>query len=150
LNYSKEEIRKIFEDEVKKMDFDLVDMQLNVTGKAGMIRLFVDRDGGININECSEVSRSISELIFRKDLFPRNYRLEVSSPGLDRPLTTKKDFQRNVGKDIILEYKVESDFKKIEGKIASADDELFIINDKNESFSVPFSNINNGKIKLPW
>ena len=150
MNYSKEEIRKIFEDEVQKMGFDLVDIQLNVTGKAGMIRLFVDRDGGININECSEVSRSISELIFRKDLFPRNYRLEVSSPGLDRPLTTKKDFQRNVGKDIILKYKVESDFKKIEGKIASADDELFIINDKNESFSVPFSNIDKGKIKLPW
>lgn len=150
MNYSKEEIRKIFEDEVQKMGFDLIDIQLNVTGKAGMIRLFVDRDGGININECSEVSRSISELIFRKDLFPGNYRLEVSSPGLDRSLTTKKDFQRNVGKDIILEYKVESDFKKIEGKIASADAELFIINNKNESFSVPFSNINKGKIKLPW
>jgi len=150
LNYSEEEIRRTFEDEVKKMGFELVDIELNITGEAGMIKLFCDRDGGININECSQINRSISDLIFRKALFTKNYKLEVSSPGLDRPLTSKRDFQRNIGRNIILEYKIESDFKKVEGKIVSADDELIIIDGKNESFSVPFFNINKGKIKLPW
>ena len=147
--YSKAEIIKIFEDEIQGMGFELVEFKLNINNRESLIRLFVDKDGGITVNECSKISRSISDLIFRKSLFDKNYKLEVSSPGLDRPLITKRDFQRNVGRNVILEYKDESELKRIEGKIMSADDEL-ILEKENDIISVSYNNIHKGKIKLKW
>ena len=147
--YSKAEIRKIFEDEIQGMGFELVDFKLNISNRESLIRLFVDKDGGITVDECSKISRSISDLIFRKALFDKNYRLEVSSPGLDRPLITKRDFQRNIGRNVILEYKDESQLKQVEGKIISTDDEL-ILEKENDVISVSYNNIHKGKIKLKW
>jgi ribosome maturation factor RimP len=147
--YSKAEIIKIFEDEIQGMGFELVEFKLNINNRESLIRLFVDKDGGITVNECSKISHSISDLIFRKALFDKDYKLEVSSPGLDRPLITKRDFQRNVGRNVILEYKDESELKRIEGKIISADDEL-ILEKENDIISVSYNNIHKGKIKLKW
>ncbi len=147
--YSKAEIIKIFEDEIQGMGFELVEFKLNINNRESLIRLFVDKDGGITVNECSKISHSISDLIFRKALFDKDYKLEVSSPGLDRPLITKRDFQRNVGRNVILEYKDESELKRIEGKIMSADDEL-ILEKENDIISVSYNNIHKGKIKLKW
>ena len=147
--YSKAEIRKIFEDEIQGMGFELVDFKLNISNRESLIRLFVDKDGGITVDECSKISRSISDLIFRKALFDKNYRLEVSSPGLDRPLITKRDFQRNIGRNVILEYKDESQLKQVEGKIISTDDEL-ILEKENDIISISYDNILKGKIKLKW
>jgi ribosome maturation factor RimP len=147
--YSKAEIIKIFEDEIQRMGFELVEFKLNINNRESLIRLFVDKDGGITVNECSKISHSISDLIFRKSLFDKDYKLEVSSPGLDRPLITKRDFQRNVGRNVILEYKDESELKRIEGKIISADDEL-ILEKENDIISVNYNNIHKGKIKLKW
>ena len=147
--YSKAEIIKIFEDEIQGMGFELVEFKLNINNRESLIRLFVDKEGGITVNECSKISHSISDLIFRKALFDKDYKLEVSSPGLDRPLITKRDFQRNVGRNVILEYKDESELKRIEGKIMSADDEL-ILEKENDIISVSYNNIHKGKIKLKW
>jgi ribosome maturation factor RimP len=149
LIYREAEIRKSFEDEIQGMGFELVDFKLNISNRESLIILFVDKDGGITVNECGKISRSISDLIFRKALFERNYRLEVSSPGLDRPLITKRDFERNVGRDVVLEYKNEVEVKRIEGKILSADDEL-ILEKGNDIISVSFDKISRGKIKLKW
>ncbi len=146
----KEEIKKLFNNEIVEMGFELVDIELNITNIATNVKLFVDKEGGITIDECTDINRSISDLIFRKDLFPKNCQLEVSSPGLDRPLKTKRDFERNSGRNIILEYRDELDLKIIEGKIVSAGNELIIISDGDESVSISFENIDKGKIKLPW
>ena len=150
-NIKKNEIIELIKNEIKKMGYELIDVELNIASRLSDIKLYVDKEGGITIDECTKVNRLISDLIFRKDLLTKNYRLEVSSPGLDRPLRTKRDFQRNAGKNIILEYGDKPDLKKIEGKIVSADDELIIINNKNnECISMSFDIINKGKIKLPW
>ncbi len=149
-NLKKEEIRKIIENEISEMGFELVDIKVNISSNSSYIRIFVDKSEGVTISECAKINNSISDLIFRKDLFPKNYQLEVSSPGLDRPLKSKRDFQRNISRNILLEYGEMSDLKKIEGKIISADDELIISNSNNKTFPIPFNLINKGKIKLPW
>ena len=149
-NSRKEEIREIIQNEMSGMDFELVDIEMNIAANSSYLKIFVDKSGGVTISECAKINNSISDLIFRKDLFPQNYKLEVSSPGLDRPLKSKKDFQRNISRNILLEYGEMSDLKRIEGKIISVDEELVISISKNKTFSIPFNLINKGKIKLPW
>lgn len=150
MSFKKEELKSIIAMEVEKMDFELIDIKLSITNRFTELKLFIDKEGGITINECGEISRSISDLIFRKDLLPKNYRLEVSSPGLDRPLVTLKDFKRNIGRDVILEYRGELNVEKIEGMIFNVSDNDIIINNNNEFLSIPYIAIIKGKIKLKW
>lgn len=147
---SKKEIRSLFEGEVEKMGFDLVDMTIALSQKNSDIRLFVDREGGITIDECRKVSRAISDLIFSNDLFPKDYTLQVSSPGVDRPLIDEKDFRRNKGKEVEIEYREESEIKKVKGFISSVDNFVHLTGKDEAGISIPMSSIIKGKIQLKW
>jgi len=150
MNKSKNEIRNLFESEIEKMGFDFVDMTIALSGKNSDIRLFVDREGGITIDECSEVSRAITDLIFSRGLLSKDYSLQVSSPGIDRPLKNEKDFQRNKGREIELEYRDESEIKKVKGFIVSVDDFVHLAGKSEGDISIPLSSIVKGKIVLQW
>ena len=77
---------------------ELVDIQ--ITGERGskLVRVFLDKDGGINLSDCETMSRKIGEELDKTDIFPGGYILEVSSPGIDRVLKKEKDFIRFMGK----------------------------------------------------
>ena len=83
--------------ELEALGFECV--KLEVVGSTGspVVRLYIDKPGGVSIGDCSLVSRSISVLLDNEDLIPNKYLLEVSSPGSDRPLVTQAHFQRFVG-----------------------------------------------------
>ena len=147
---STEEIQRMFGDEIEKMGFELVDIKGSFSGKNINIRLFVDKEGGITVDECGEISRTISDLIFRKNLIPKNYTLEVSSPGINRPLKKEKDFKKNIGREVMVEYKENSELKKVQGKIIDVNTDLHLINKKRETFLIPFSEIVKGQIVLKW
>ncbi len=83
----------------QRMGVEVVDVQVAGGGKTTILRVLVDRpDGGITIEECARVSESLSRQLDLYDLFPHAYTLEVSSPGLDRPLRTEADFRRFAGR----------------------------------------------------
>ncbi len=150
MNKSKNEIRNLFENEIEEMGFDFVDMAIVLSGKSCDIRLFVDREGGITIDECREVSRAISDLIFSRDLLSQDYSLQVSSPGIDRPLKNEKDFRRNKGRKIELEYRDESEIKKVSGSILSVDEFVHLTGKSEGDISIPLSSVVKGKIVLQW
>ncbi len=77
---------------------ELYDVQIQGGGKRTLVRVFIDKDGGVTINDCERVSNSLSALLDVEDLIKSPYTLEVSSPGIDRPLIKQRDFERNVGK----------------------------------------------------
>lgn len=77
---------------------ELYDVQIQGGGKRTLVRVLIDKDGGVTINDCERVSNSLSALLDVEDLIKSPYTLEVSSPGIDRPLVKQKDFERNVGK----------------------------------------------------
>ena len=79
------------------MSFELVDLEFKREGKNWLLRLFIDKPGGITLDDCVDVSREIGTLLEVEDVIESSYRLEVSSPGLDRPLKKAQDYERFCG-----------------------------------------------------
>ncbi|RII27275.1 MAG: ribosome maturation factor [Geobacter sp.] len=77
---------------------ELVELEFKKEGRDMVLRLFIDREGGINLDDCASVSRELSELLDVEDVIPENYTLEVSSPGLNRPLKKPSDYERYRGR----------------------------------------------------
>lgn len=90
----KEEIKRILEQEVKDVDFFVVAISIHPNDK---IRIHVDNQNGITIEECVKISRSVEQVLLSKDL---EFELEVSSPGLDMPLKVLPQFEKSIGKNI--------------------------------------------------
>ncbi len=108
-----ETIKAIAESIAEQVKLDLVDLNLNRRGMALIIDVIADHpEGGITIDECTELNRKLSDELEKQDLIKDDYIVEVSSPGLDRPLTNEKDFKRAAKREIRFHLK-----EKIDGKI---------------------------------
>jgi ribosome maturation factor RimP len=97
-------------------------------GKHQTVRLVLDKKGGITLDECAAVSRRVSADLDIDEVVPGRYTLEVSSPGLDRPLKNAKDFRRKIGESVTLKFKdAEGKRKTAKGIIATVNDESVTI-----------------------
>lgn len=85
---------------IEEGNFELVDVEYVKEGSNFYLRVFADKEGGINIDDCVLISRALEVKLDEEDFIPDAYILEVSSPGLGRPLKKEKDFKRSIGKDI--------------------------------------------------
>ncbi|MBI2353940.1 MAG: ribosome maturation factor RimP [Deltaproteobacteria bacterium] len=83
---------------LESLRIELVDIEFKRGGRESVLRLFIDKDGGVTIDDCAEVSRELSLVLDVEDFIPGEYNLEVSSPGLDRPLKTQADYERYAGR----------------------------------------------------
>ena len=104
--------------------FELVDVEYVKEGADWYLRVYIDKDGGITVNDCEKISRAFNEILDREDYIDDAYIFEVSSPGLLRPLKKDKDYQRNLGK--LLEVKLFAPLngvKEFEAELKSYDKE---------------------------
>lgn len=85
---------------IQANDFELVDVEYVKEAGTRYLRAYIDKKGGITIDDCELVSRAFGELLDAEDFIEESYVLEVSSPGLGRPLKKEKDFARSIGKDV--------------------------------------------------
>ena len=85
---------------IEEGNFELVDVEYVKEGSNFYLRVFADKEGGINIDDCVLISRALEVKLDEEDFIPDAYILEVSSPGLGRPLKKEKDFKRSIGKDV--------------------------------------------------
>lgn len=99
------EVASLVEPILQDMAFELVDVEFLHSQGRWVLRLTIDREGGVTIDDCARVSRELGDLIEVKDLIRQRYYLEVSSPGLDRPLKKEKDLLRALGKKIKVKMK---------------------------------------------
>ncbi len=85
-----------------ELGFYLVDVEYVKEGSTFYLRAYIDKEGGITINDCVDVSRRMNEILDKEDYISDQYIFEVSSPGLDRPIKKDKDYERNIGKQVEL------------------------------------------------
>ena len=85
---------------VEKYGFELVDVEYVKEGGSFYLRAYIDKPGGITVDDCETVSREFSDKLDEADFIEEAYIMEVSSPGLGRPLKKEKDFKRNIGKEV--------------------------------------------------
>jgi len=101
-----DQTEKMIEALLKAEGLELIDLEFRKEGRGWVLRIFMDKPGGVTLDDCSEISRELGDQIEVNELIPHSYTLEVSSPGLDRPLKKEKDFLRSIGKLIQLSTNV--------------------------------------------
>jgi ribosome maturation factor RimP len=120
-----------------RLNFELVDVEYVKEGSMWYLRAYIDKEGGITVNDCETVAREMNELLDREDFIPDSYTFEVSSPGLGRPLKKEKDFIRNMGKEVeIRTYRSINRCKEFTGLLRSYDaDSVVIETEEGEDLS---------------
>ena len=123
---------------IEENSFELVDVEYVKEGADYYLRVYADKEGGINIDDCVLISRALEVKLDEEDFIDTAYILEVSSPGLGRPLKKEKDFKRSIGKDIDIKlYKALDGVKEFTGVLKSYDEENVDvdIDDEVQTFS---------------
>lgn len=128
---------------VRKNNFELVDVEYVKEGGNWFLRVFIDKEGGISVDDCELVSRALSDLLDEKDFIPDSYVLEVSSPGLGRQLKKDKDFDRSMGEEVEIKlYKPIDKQKELVGYLKGYNSEAITIElDDESTMDIPRANI---------
>ncbi|MBE3569315.1 MAG: ribosome maturation factor RimP [Bacillales bacterium] len=137
------------------MKLDLVDVEYVKEGKNWFLRIYIDKEEGVDIEECGMVSERLSEKLDELDPISHNYFLEVSSPGAERPLKKKSDFEKAVGKHVhIKTFEPIDGEKELEGKMLSFhDDELVLeIREKTrkKEVAIPFQKVAKARLAVSF
>jgi ribosome maturation factor RimP len=128
-------------------DSYIVEVILRGERSSKVIEVYVDSDKGITLDECSQVSRALSEKLDEIDLITGRYRLDVSSPGLDRPLKLLRQYSKNIGRTCKVKYTGEEKKKIVlEGKLDSVSEETIIITKAGKRTEIAFSAVNEAYI----
>lgn len=119
---------------VEEYGFELVDVEYVKEGGTWYLRTYIDKEGGISIDDCEKVSRRLSDILDEKDYIDDTYIMEVSSPGLGRPLKKEKDFKRSLGKEVdIRTYRMIDKQKEFTGILKDYDKDTVTIELENET-----------------
>lgn len=116
---------------------DIYDVEYVKEGGEYYLRAYIDKEAGVNINDCEEVSRALSDALDRADFIPDAYILEVSSPGLGRTLKKDRHFEKSIGLDVEIKlFKAQEGSKEFEGELIGYDSEsvTISINGEEKSF----------------
>ena len=116
-------------------------------GKHSKLRLYIDRDGGVDVDNCAEVSRHVSDILDVEDFSNSAYTLEVSSPGMDRILFKETQYQEAVGEqvDVRLNFPFEGR-KKFVGVLAGIEDSNAVVQVDEDEFLLPLENIQKARV----
>jgi ribosome maturation factor RimP len=127
---------------IQNMGFELWGCEYLAQGKHSLLRIYIDKQDGIDIEDCQAVSHQVSAILDVEDPIPGNYSLEVSSPGIPRPLFYSWQYQRYLGQSVQVKlYKPVQGVRKLLGIIVSTDDHTVVLDVNNEQQEILFSNI---------
>ena len=130
---------------------ELVDVEYKKTGKIWVLRVFIDKNQGVTVHNCQELSREIEDLIEIHELIDDHYVLEVSSPGLDRPLKKDTDFLRNKGKRIqIKTYSPINNKKENAGTVIDFVNGTLFLGDKKDILKISLTEIAQAKLIIKF
>ncbi len=135
---------------LQNFNVDFIALELKGSKRNLVVRVIADQDGGITLPACAAISRALSEQFDVADIIPGRYRLEVSSPGVDWPLKTARDFQRHLGREVNLRYRDGETAAAVEGTIQTVSGEEIVIAEKSRNVAIPLQQIEVGKLKLKW
>ena len=125
---TRDELISLLEPTVEGLGYELSDLEAKIGGKNGVLRLFIDKEDGISLEDCEKVSLAVSALLDVEDPLPGQYNLEVSSPGADRTLTKPAHFERFAGATVKVQMRFPVDGRRrFRGTLVSTDDENIVV-----------------------
>lgn len=129
----------------------LIDVAIRNERGGKLVQVFVDTDAGVTIDQCAQISRELASEIEKENVIETSYRLEVSSPGIDKPLRFLRQYQKNVGRRIKVTFHRADAKSTVVGVLTGiVDDQLTFQPEKGEPVTVRFLEIIESKVGLPW
>ncbi|MDG4655937.1 ribosome maturation factor RimP [Ectobacillus antri] len=140
---------------IAELNLELVDVEYVKEGKDWFLRVFIDSEAGVDIEECATVSERLSEALDAADPIPDLYFLDVSSPGAERPLKKEQDFQKAIGKQIAIKtYAPIDGEKQFEGKLLSYDGTTvtlaMIIKTRKKEIQIPMEKVASARLAVTF
>ena len=144
----REVLIKMLEPSIEAMSFELVDIEFAQAGRGGILRLYIDAEKGITVDDCARVSHAVSEMLEVEDPIQGHYTLEVSSPGFDRVLRKKQHFERFLGERVFVELKLPlNGRRRFAGRLSALKDDSIVVEVDGQDFTLPMDRIQKAKLK---
>ena len=142
-----QKLQDLLQGSVEDLGCELWGIECQRVGRYLTVRLFIDKEGGVTVEDCADVSRQVSAVLDVEDPIADKYNLEVSSPGLDRPLFTLAQYSRYVGQEIVVHLRIPvADRRKWQGELAKIENDMItLIVDKQEQI-LAFGNIQKANV----
>ena len=144
-------IEKLVDGLIKESGLELVDIELKNQGRSKILRIFVDKENGVNIDDCALLSRELGTLLDVNDIISSRYTLEVSSPGLRRPIKKEEDFKRFSGKKVKIKTKeLIENRKNFTGTLRSCENGIIDVEIDNINYSIPLELVSKANLEIDF
>jgi len=142
-----EKLRELVESTVEAMACEPVGVEYHTAGRHSLLRVYIDKPDGVTIDDCADVSRQLSAVLDVEDPISGQYTLEVSSPGLDRPLYREADFERFTGRDVKIRTMAPIEGRKrFNGRLLGIEDGRVVIEMEGERVSLELDSIHDARL----
>jgi ribosome maturation factor RimP len=145
LQYYRTQIEDIARKICAQMHVAVYDIDEKMSGKGRIIIVYLTKIGGITLDECARFSRALSEELETFDLIPERYFLEVSSPGLERPLKLKSHWVSAINEKVAIQYNDEDDKQSVMGTLLEVHQDTVILDDRGDRIEIPLKSISRAK-----
>ena len=140
-------LQEMLQGAVEDLGCELWGIECQRAGRFMTVRLFIDKEGGVTVDDCADVSRQVSAILDVEDPIADKYNLEVSSPGLDRPLFTLQQFERYIGQDISVHLRIPvMERRKWQGKLERIENDMVILIVDGQEQVLVFGNIQKANV----
>ena len=140
-------LQEMLQGSVEDLGCELWGIECQRAGRFMTVRLFIDKEGGVTVDDCADVSRQVSAILDVEDPIADKYNLEVSSPGLDRPLFTLPQFERYIGQDISVHLRIPvMERRKWQGKLERIENDMVILIVDGQEQVLVFGNIQKANV----
>ena len=140
-------LQEMLQGAVEDLSCELWGIECQRAGRFMTVRLFIDKEGGVTVDDCADVSRQVSAILDVEDPIADKYNLEVSSPGLDRPLFTLPQFERYIGQDISVHLRIPvMERRKWQGKLERIENDMVTLIVDGQEQVLVFGNIQKANV----
>ena len=144
-------LQALIEPILAAQDVELVELACRPQGGQVLVRLLVDKVGGITIQQCAQLNQRISQALDEAKLIEERYTIEVSSPGLDRPLVSQRDFERALGEEVRLDLRIENGrSRELQGILLAVQPEAVVVKTPDGNVTIPLASVRLAKKAVRW
>lgn len=145
-------VREILDSLLLGEGLELVDLEYRREGRGRVLRIYIDKEGGVTVDDCAKVSRELGTLLDVHDVIPDSYNLEVSSPGLTRALRKPRDFERFKGKKVKIKTKTDiiEDRRVLVGRLLDFADDVATVLVDGRTYFIEYDKIEKANLELDF
>lgn len=140
-------MEQLIEKVLAREGFEIVDVEFTPRRGGSVLTIYIDREGGVDLDACAFVSEIVGPILDAHDVVGGRYYLEVSSPGIERPLRKPKDFQRFVGEDVVVATSAPvANRRNFRGRLVHAGDESFLVEADGVEYEIPYALVKKARL----